>query len=199
MIMSNLAMNKPANRKSFAIFINLDSFEKIKPIVATGTHYTTKSLTIFEKLAINKSPNFREAIFFTGDLPVHNPSTSILKGKSTRGVFEKIIIPTPLESFVKIEVESPDKYQELINFIELNHSENQKKLDSTQLDKEMKHTTNLANKALQDSYQKARKQGLSIRVVRNNQIVEEHSDGSVSVLDTLAPKPKVLSRQLTLS
>ncbi|MDZ7900459.1 MAG: hypothetical protein U5N85_20845 [Arcicella sp.] len=193
--MSNLVMNKSANRKSFAIFINLNSFEKIKPIVTAGTHYTTKSLTIFEKLAITKSPNFREATFFTGDLAVHNPSASVNKRKSIRGVFEKIVIPTPLENFVKIEVKNQDKYNELISFIELNH----KKIDSTQLDQEMKHTTNLANKALQESYQEVKKQGLSIRVVRNNQIIEEHSDGSITVLENLTPKPQVLSLKLTLS
>ncbi len=66
------------------------------------------------------------------------------------------------------------------------------------LNEEFTPSIEVANQAIQVAYKTAKDQGLSVVLVKDDQIVEQHSDGTATILEILSPKIKVTSLSLSL-
>lgn len=100
----------------------------------------------------------------------------------------------------KVYEESPNSTIEILEYNSERPSHHAKSLEEVEsaLQNSTQGILEIANKSLANAYQESKDKGLTVCVLRGNEIVEEFSDGTTNILKKISPRKKIVSRTFTL-
>lgn len=100
----------------------------------------------------------------------------------------------------KVYEESPNSTIEILEYNSEGPSRHANSLEEVEiaLQNSTQVILEIANKSLPNAYQESKDKGLTVCVLRGNEIVEEFPDGTTNILKKIIPRKKIVSRTFTL-
>lgn len=196
------------------ILVDLTKYPIVKNVIKNNPNIVFGQPTNIEIKALQNSPEYQSGVTIIEDTNIKG--VHILPSKSSNVLLKKQIArlqkinPFLYSSeYVKLEINDNVILDRIISFVSKNNMRSSRRVriplpspiltsHKKTLDDTFQSTIDIANDAIQEAYQTAKTMEFGIIKMNGNELIEEHSDGSKTILKTFPNRPRIETRTLIL-